>query len=279
MYVRIMERNIKKPHGMFLITGPTGAGKSTTLYAALNSVNEESGNIVTLEDPVEYHIAGINQSQVNHEVGFSFASGLRSILRQDPDVIMVGEIRDQETGSLAVQAGLTGHLVFSTLHTNDAFGAIPRLIDMGIQPFLLVSTLNLVMAQRLVRTLCERCKEPTDLPANIKEEIGATLNDIPEEILKDQFPQGQVKLNAFRAKGCPRCGDKGYKGRTTVSEFIEMTVELQKIVTEGNDQEKVREEVKRQRMIKMRHDGILKVAAGITTMEEVIAVTSGLAEE
>ncbi|MBI5134912.1 Flp pilus assembly complex ATPase component TadA [Candidatus Uhrbacteria bacterium] len=279
MYVQIMQRNIDKPHGMFLITGPTGSGKSTTLYAALNSVNAEDINIVTLEDPVEYRLPGINQSQVNSEVGFTFASGLRSILRQDPDVIMVGEIRDGETASLAVQAGLTGHLVFSTLHTNDAFGAIPRLIDMDVQPFLLVSTLNLVMAQRLVRTLCEKCKEPTELPQNMVDEITKVLKGVPEAILKDQFPDGNVVIKANKAKGCARCGNTGYKGRTTVAEFIEMTPQLQKIVTEGNDPGKVRDEINRQGQSNMREDGILKVAAGITTMEEVIAATSGLAEE
>ncbi len=279
MYVKIMQRNIDKPHGMFLITGPTGSGKSTTLYAALNSVNAEDINIVTLEDPVEYQLPGINQSQVNSDVGYTFASGLRSILRQDPDVIMVGEIRDEETASLSVQAGLTGHLVFSTLHTNDALGALPRLVDMHVQPFLLVSTLNLVMAQRLVRTLCEKCKEPTELPQNIVDEINKVLQGVPPEILNDQFPDGKVVLKANKPKGCARCGNSGYKGRTTVVEFIEMTPQLQKIVVDGNNPDKVRAEVKRQGQASMREDGMLKVAAGLTSMEEVIAATTGLGEE
>jgi len=274
-YIGLMERNISKPHGLFLITGPTGSGKSTTLYAALNSVNDETVNVVTMEDPVEYTIPGINQSQVNPEVGLTFAAGLRSILRQDPDVIMVGEIRDGETASLAVQAGLTGHLVFSTLHTNDAFGAIPRLVDMGLQPFLLVSTLNLIMAQRLVRTICDKCKEESELPSTIVEEIKKELLSVPKEMITAQFLDGNIVVKSFKGKGCNRCGNTGYKGRTTCAEYIEMTRELQKIVVEGNNPELVRAEVQRQGMITMKQDGMLKVLAGITTMEEVIAVTVG----
>jgi len=273
-YVEIMERNISKPHGLFLITGPTGSGKSTTLYAALNSVNSEDVNIITMEDPVEYSLPGINQSQVNPDVGLTFAAGLRAILRQDPDVIMVGEIRDQETGELAIHAGLTGHLVFSTLHTNDAFGAIPRFVDMGAQPFLLVSTLNLVMAQRLVRTICDKCKIEEDLPENLKKEIDDALKTIPEVWIKDQFPQGMKDVKYYKGKGCPRCNNTGYKGRTTVAEFIEMTDQLKKIVVDGNDPEKIMAEIKRQEMMSMKQDGMLKVVAGITTMEEVVAVTT-----
>ncbi len=274
-YIGLMERNISKPHGLFLITGPTGSGKSTTLYAALNSVTDDTVNVVTMEDPVEYTIPGINQSQVNPDVGLTFAAGLRSILRQDPDIIMVGEIRDGETASLAVQAGLTGHLVFSTLHTNDAFGAVPRLIDMGLQPFLLVSTLNLVMAQRLVRTICDKCKEENELPSTIIAEITKELETVPKDMITAQFPTGSIIVKSYKGKGCTRCANTGYKGRTTVAEYIEMTRELQKIVVEGNNAEKVREEVQRQGMITMKQDGILKVLAGITTMEEVIAVTVG----
>ena len=181
--LELMQENIKKPHGMFLVTGPTGSGKSTTLYSALQILNQESVNIVTLEDPVEYYINGINQSQVRPEVKFTFASGLRSILRQDPDIIMVGEIRDGETAELAIHASLTGHFVLSTLHTNNAFGAIPRLIDMKIEPFLLASTLNVIIAQRLVRTICPECKHEMKMPESLRKEVSRIFNSIPHESL------------------------------------------------------------------------------------------------
>ncbi len=272
-FISIMERNINKPFGIFLITGPTGSGKTTTLYTALSAHNTEDTSVVTLEDPVEYFMPGVAQSQINPDVGLTFAAGLRAILRQDPDVIMVGEIRDQETGELAIHAGLTGHLVFSTLHTNDAFGAIPRLVDMGLQPFLLVSALNLVMAQRLVRRICESCKVETTIPNNLEEEVRSSLIDVPATLLKETFGNQPMPWKFFKGRGCKRCGDSGYKGRTTIGEFVEMTEDVRKIVIEGSDPKRIREEAHNQEMITMKQDGLLKVLEGLTTLEEVLSVT------
>jgi type II secretory ATPase GspE/PulE/Tfp pilus assembly ATPase PilB-like protein len=271
--ITIMERNITKPYGIFLITGPTGSGKTTTLATAISYHNNEDTTVVTLEDPVEYYMPGVNQSQINPDVGLTFAAGLRAILRQDPDVIMVGEIRDKETGELAIHAGLTGHLVFSTLHTNDALGAIPRLIDMGIQPFLLVAALNMVMAQRLVRRICESCKEEMAIPENLQAEVREGLKDVPSSFVEETFGKPELPWKFYHGKGCKRCGNSGYKGRTTIAEYVEMTEELRKIVLEGNDEKRVVEEFRRQGMITMQQDGLMKVLEGVTTLEEVLSVT------
>ncbi|MDP3964771.1 MAG: GspE/PulE family protein [bacterium] len=270
--LKTMEESINKPHGMFLITGPTGSGKSTTLYALLHLLNKESVNIVTLEDPVEYFQKGINQSQVNPEVGLTFARGLRSILRQDPDIIMVGEIRDGETAELAVHASLTGHIVLSTLHTNDAFGAVPRLIDMKIEPFLLTSSLNLVMAQRLVRRLCPHCKEQISLPKQYEEQVIRELSKLPREAL----PKGikiDRPLTLFQGRGCARCENSGYKGRVSIAEVLEITDSLKKIVLAGSDIDKIKEEFLKQGMHSMVQDGYVKALQGVTTVEEVMKVT------
>ncbi len=268
-----VQDNLKKSHGIFLITGPTGSGKSTTLYSILSILNTTAVNIVTLEDPVEYFIQGVNQSQINPDIGLTFASGLRSILRQDPNIIMVGEIRDEETAELAVHAALTGHLVFSTLHTNNAVGAIPRLTNMGIEPFLLSASLNMVMAQRLIRRLCENCKKPIkELTAMMKKEIEENLKGVPEDYI-----QGfdMKKWLIYEANGCEQCGHTGYKGRLGIFEGLPLTVpELQDLVFKEIPARKIYEEGLKLGMINMKQDGIIKVLRGETTLDEIARVTS-----
>ena len=267
----IINEEIKKPHGMFLITGPTGSGKSTTLYSILSIINKEDVNIVTLEDPVEYYISGVNQSLIRADIGYSFASGLRAILRQDPNVIMVGEIRDTETAELAVHAGLTGHLLFSTLHTNDAFGVVPRLIDMKVEPFLLASTLNILVAQRLVRKICKDCKTKKEIPEKQAEQIRHELQDIPKRLLPDI--DLTKNLYEYVGAGCPKCNNSGYLGRTVVSEVLQITNTMQKLIISGFDMDAVRKEAKRQGMVNLRQDGFIKVVLGTTTLEEVLRVS------
>jgi type IV pilus assembly protein PilB len=263
--------NIKKTHGVFLITGPTGSGKSTTLYSILSLRNTTEVNIVTLEDPVEYFIPGVNQSQINPDIGLTFASGLRSILRQDPNIVMVGEIRDEETAELAIHAALTGHLVFSTLHTNNAAGAVPRLTNMGIEEFLLSASVNLIMAQRLVRKLCDTCKKPTTLPPIIKAEMDNSLKSIPKEYL-DKIDLN--KLVAYEAVGCKDCGDIGYRGRMGIFEIMPMLDELQEVLFSKQPAHKIYEQTLKIGMITMKQDGIVKVLRGETTMDEIIRVTT-----
>jgi type IV pilus assembly protein PilB len=270
--VEIITREIKRPHGLFLVTGPTGSGKSTTLYTALSMVNREGINIVTLEDPIEYYVEGINQSQIRPEIGFTFAAGLRSLLRQDPNIIMVGEIRDNETAELAIHAALTGHLIFSTLHTNDAAGAIPRLIDMKVEPFLLSSTLNAVVAQRLVRKICSFCKEEIVAPAEVIENIKRELANMPKKF----FPPGVDLDSPFKiwhGAGCARCNNEGYIGRVVISEILEGTENLRRIIAEGFNVKSFNEERKNQGMGTMKQDGFLKVLEGLTTIEEVMRAT------
>ena len=278
-HIKFLKKGAKMSHGMILVTGPTGSGKSTTLYSVLNILNKEGVNIVTLEDPVEYYMEGVNQSQVKPEVNFTFAAGLRSILRQDPDIIMVGEIRDNETAELAVHAALTGHIVLSTLHTNSAYGSIPRLKDMKIEPFLLSSTVNIVIAQRLVRKLCQFCKKETSLPKNFKEEILSELKNIPasyfkgvglnineKKILSDDF-------KVYAAEGCGKCGSTGYHSRAVVAEVLIMTDELKTIINHSGTLEEISKELRAQKMISIKQDGIIKSLKGITTLEEVFKVT------
>ncbi len=267
-----IEDVIKKTHGMTLVTGPTGAGKSTTLYSILNILNEPAVNIITLEDPVEYFVEGISQSQVNPDVGLSFASGLRSILRQDPDIIMVGEIRDKETAEMAVHASLTGHIVLSTLHTNSSFGAIPRLIDMGIEPFLLASALNSVIAQRLVRRLCPDCRKKReanpDETAVIMKEWGA----IPAELRKKLKLKMPSPLEIYEPKGCPNCQD-GYKGRIGIFEMFRVDTDVQDVVLQQATADKIKSVAREKGTITMMEDGIVKVLLGMTTVEEVLRAT------
>lgn len=267
--LEVMKDATTRSHGMFLITGPTGSGKSTTLYALLNLMNEEGVNIITLEDPVEYYMEGINQSQVNPEVGLTFAAGLRSILRQDPDIIMVGEIRDNETAALAVHAALTGHIVLSTLHTNDAFGAVPRLIDMKIEPFLIASSLNIVMAQRLVRRVCQYCKKNISMPKDLEDEVVATISSLPKTAIpKDADLTRPMKF--WEGQGCVRCENTGYKGRVSISEVLEVNEAIKKIIVGGGNLiENMQQSFISQGMFLMKQDGIFKSLQGLTTISEV----------
>lgn len=250
-------RLIRFPHGILLVTGPTGSGKSTTLYAALTEINDVRKNIVTVEDPIEYDIEMVRQTQVNPKIGLTFAAGLRSILRQDPDVIMIGEIRDTETAEIAVQAALTGHLVLSTLHTNDACGAIIRLIDMGIPPYLIASSVIGVLAQRLIRRICPKCKQPESVPDNLIKELGIDAKKV-------QFQHG---------KGCAACHETGYSGRTSIHEFFSVTNQMRELITRSATQSELAASAKQQGMRTLRDAGIEKVRLGVTTLEEVIEVT------
>ena len=266
----IVLRAIAKPFGMILITGPTGSGKTTTLYALLQLLNKEDVNIISLEDPVEYFVEGVNQSQVRPEIGYDFASGLRQILRQDPDIIMVGEIRDSETAALAVHAALAGHIVFSTLHTNNAAGVVPRLIDMKVDSFLLPSALNLMLSQRLVGAMCQKCKIAEEAGGDLLKIIIEELNKLSVE-LKNNF---QKPYKIWHAKGCSECGGKGVVGRTALFEVLEMTRELGEIITSGVSENKIESESIRQGMITLRQDGILKALQGLVSLEEVLKETS-----
>jgi type IV pilus assembly protein PilB len=266
--LELLEKAVKDPFGMILITGPTGSGKTTTLYAILNVLNQEGVNIISLEDPVEYYIEGINQSQIKPEIDYTFATGLRHILRQDPDIIMVGEVRDKETAGLAIHAALTGHLFLSTLHTNNALGVIPRLIDMGIEPFLLPPSLNLAVAQRLIRRLCPRCKKEiaaSDRVSQIIEEELTKLSSVQKETLLWKKP-----FKVYRAEGCKFCGGKGTKGRIALFEILTMTPQLETVINEGISETKIKEEAKRQGMITMKQDGIAKALQGLISFEEML---------
>lgn len=269
--LKVINENLDKPFGVILITGPTGSGKSTTLYAILKILNKEGVNIVTLEDPVEYFMAGINQSQTQPEIGYTFASGLRAILRQDPDIIMVGEIRDKETAELATHAALTGHLVLSTLHTNNAIGVIPRLIDMGIEPFLISSSLNVAVGQRLVRKICNYCRKEAEPSVSAKEIIMRELKEIPSDQKADLDIKNNIKL--FEGKGCKECKQSGFSGRIGIYEVLSMTPELELLMSSKITDAEIIKEAKRQGMITMMQDGIMKALKGITTIEEVLRVT------
>ena len=264
-----LERNIKKPFGMILITGPTGSGKSTTLYAILNILNKEGVNIVSLEDPIEYYIPGVNQSQVRPEIGYDFGSGLRQILRQDPNIIMVGEIRDQETAKLAIHAALTGHLVLSTLHTNNSIGVIPRLIDLGVEPFLIPSTLVLAIAQRLVRKLCLDSRAEAKLEGRGKEIVDEEFKKMAEPVRKEfEKILPQIIYEGVVSAACPQ----GAKGRMAIFEVLEMTPQLEKMVLEGPSESKIGDEARRQGMTTMRQDGLFKVARGTIGIKELLEV-------
>lgn len=248
---------LRKPHGIILVTGPTGSGKSTTLYAGLTEINSKDTNILTVEDPIEYDLEGIGQTQVNNKVDMTFARGLRAILRQDPDVVMIGEIRDLETAQIAVQASLTGHMVISTLHTNTASGAITRMQDMGVEPFLVSSSLLGILAQRLVRTLCNECKEPHEPDARERELLGMGKND-----------KGVI----YRAKGCKKCGNNGYRGRTGIHELLVVDDVIREYIHGGKGELAIEKYI-RTVSPSIRHDGMTKVLLGITTLEEVLRVT------
>ena len=272
--LEVINRSIKRTNGMFLVTGPTGSGKSTTLFSILDILNKEGVNISTLEDPVEYFIKGINQSQVRPEIGFSFANGLRSILRQDPDIIMVGEIRDNETAELAIHSSLTGHLVLATLHTNNAIGAVPRLLDMKVEPFLLGSTLNTVAAQRLARQICPNCRKKEKMPDNVLDDIANELENMPKSItagLMKEFKNVR-NITYYKGEGCPRCGNLGYKGRIAIVETFEISDKIKEIIMNENKILQIKDVKSSQDFITMKQDGIIKVIQGLTTMEEVLRV-------
>jgi len=269
--LKIINQSLEKPFGIILITGPTGSGKSTTLYAMLQILNEEGVNIVTMEDPVEYYMEGINQSQIHAEIGYTFASGLRSILRQDPDIIMVGEIRDKETAELATHAALTGHLVLSTLHTNNAIGVVPRLIDMGIEPFLISSSLNVAVGQRLVKKICKYCKEEVKPSKAIADIIKSELQSIPPDQYKDVDIKNGIKL--YHGKGCKECKNTGMKGRLGIYEVLSMTPELESVISSKVTDTQINTEAVRQGMTTMKQDGIIKALRGLITIEEVFRAT------
>ncbi|MBN1613877.1 MAG: type II secretion system ATPase GspE [Deltaproteobacteria bacterium] len=265
-HIRIFNRLIKSPYGIILVTGPTGSGKTTTLYAALSQINHPEINIITIEDPIEYQIEGVGQIQVNPKIDLTFANGLRSIVRQDPDVILVGEIRDLETAEIAIQSSLTGHLVFSTLHTNDAASAVTRLIDMGIEPYLVTSSVIAIVAQRLVRVLCPNCKEPY-----VPDEAYLANIDMTAEMLgKDRI---------FRKRGCLSCMHTGYRGRTAIFEILIMDEPIKKLILRTSDSNQINEEAVRRGMTTLLGDGTQKVLEGVTTIEEVLRVTRILKRE
>jgi len=271
--LKLVKQNLKKTTGMLLVTGPTGSGKSTTLFSILNMMNLEGVNISTLEDPVEYFVKGVNQSQIKPEIGFTFANGLRSLLRQDPDVIMVGEIRDNETAELAIHAALTGHFLLSTLHTNDALGAIPRLLDMQVEKFLLGSTLNLVVAQRLARQTCPNCKVAEKLPTEIIEDMRQEMAKLSPKIISVELPNFDLdKAIFYKGQGCARCANTGYKGRVAVVEAVDINDKLKAIIIDEKKNLSVEDVMANQDFISMKQDGIIKVLKGITTMEEVYRV-------
>lgn len=275
--LKVINEAAKKTSGIILVTGPTGSGKTTTLYSLLDILNQEGVNISTLEDPIEYEMKGINQSQVRPKVGFTFATGLRSLLRQDPNIIMVGEIRDEETAELSIHASLTGHLVISTLHTNDAMGAVFRLLDMKIERFLLASTLKTVVAQRLARRLCEKCKKETTLPEDEKQEMIIELKQVSPAILKAELPNlpDVSDLSAqkfYQAVGCSHCDKTGYTGRVAISEVIDINETLKEMINQGDQRLNLEAVKASQDFISIKQDGIVKVIQGLTTMEEILRV-------
>jgi general secretion pathway protein E len=258
--IRLFNRLIKSPYGIILVTGPTGSGKSTTLYAALTTINQPAINIITIEDPIEYQIEGIGQIQVNPKIDLTFAAGLRSIVRQDPDVILVGEVRDRETAEIAIQSSLTGHLVFSTLHTNDAASAVTRLIDMGIEPFLVTSAVIAVVAQRLVRLLCPKCKQAYTPDDESLANVGITKEMIGDHVF-------------YIRKGCPACMNTGYRGRSAIFEIMIMDEDIKRLVLKTSDSNQINDLAIRRGMTTLLQNGAEKVLQGVTTLEEVLRVT------
>jgi type IV pilus assembly protein PilB len=265
--IKIVEEEIHKAHGMILVTGPTGHGKTTTLYSILHILNTPEVNITTIEDPIEYEVARVNQTQVNAKAGITFANGLRALVRQNPDIIMVGEIRDAETAEISVHAALTGHLLLSTLHTNDAASAVPRLVDMNIQPFLLASTLNVVIAQRLVRKICTSCVSSYPMPADIKKLIEKKLL-LAGEKYKD------IPKTLFHGKGCNACNHSGFQGQVGVFELLHVSENIKKLIMKLETAAEIKEEAMKEGMTTMFQDGLQKAERGITTIEEVIRVVS-----
>lgn len=269
--VKIFNREIKKPNGMIIVTGPTGSGKTTTLYAVLKRINKPAIKIITIEDPVEYHLTGLSQTQVDPTKGYTFASGLRSIMRQDPDVILVGEVRDLETAEIACQAALTGHLVFSTLHTNDAAGAIARLVDLGVRPVSIAPAFNMVIAQRLPRKICKKCVKFVSPSETDFKKLKEGLVKVPKKILPSSFFDPELKIP--KAQGCPTCNLTGYKGRIGIFETFLVDDEMEKFILTNPSIVAMRELAIKKGMVLMHQDGLIKVLEGITTIEEVERVT------
>jgi type IV pilus assembly protein PilB len=273
-----IQREIRKPNGMVLVTGPTGSGKTTTLYTVVDILNSPEVNISTIEDPVEYRMDSINQTQVQAKIGMTFAAGLRSLLRQDPDIIMVCEIRDKETLEIAIHAAMTGHLVLSTLHTNSAAGAIPRMVDMGVESFLIASTTNIVIAQRLVRKLCVECREAYHLDEKeIKTlKLSYDLDAITQTLYKiGGMPKGQswTDIELYKPKGCSKCNSTGYKGRNGIYEVFEITEGIEKLITQNATSEEMENKAREEGMVTMVEDGFFKIIQGLTSIEEVMRVT------
>ncbi|MDA3896567.1 MAG: type II secretion system ATPase GspE [Desulfobacteraceae bacterium] len=269
--LEIVEKLIQSSHGIILVTGPTGSGKSTTLYAILSKINSPDINIITIEDPVEYQLKGIGQIQVNSKIDLTFSRGLRSIVRQDPDVILIGEMRDQETADIGVQSALTGHLVFSTLHTNDSASAITRLIDIGVEPFLISSSVIAVIAQRLVRVLCNECKEPYQPDEETLKQLRQIK--INEDLGQTDLPASDDTITIYRSVGCPKCFQSGYKGRIGIYEIMVLNESLQTMIMKTHDSHQIKKEAASHGMTSLYDDGIQKVLDGTTTIEEVLRVT------
>lgn len=265
----IIEKELAQPNGLLINTGPTGSGKTTTLYAFLRHKYSKEIKIITIEDPIEYHVEGIEQTQVDDEAGYTFASGLRSLMRQDPDVILVGEIRDKETAEIGVQAALTGHLVFSTVHANDAAGAVPRLVDLGVRPGSIGPALNCVIAQRLVRRLCASCKTKKQAEAKHEKALQVFVENMPARVDKSDY----AVIDLYEPQGCDACNGIGYKGRIAIYELLEINDAVEELITKEVSQAKIKEAAHASGMVTMQQDGILKVIKGITTMEEVAAAT------
>lgn len=269
--VEVFKKEIKKPNGMIIVTGPTGSGKTTTLYAVLKRINSPEVKIITIEDPVEYHLEGLSQTQVDPKKGYTFASGLRAIVRQDPDVILVGEIRDLETAEIACQAALTGHLVFSTLHTNDAAGAVARLVDLGVRPVSIAPAINMIVAQRLPRRVCQKCAKFV-LPSSAElKKIKDGLKDVRKEILPEAFFQSKFKIP--KAQGCEECNKTGYRKRIGIYETFLVDDEMERFILKNPSIVDMRELAIKKGMVLMRQDGLIKVLEGITTIEEIERVT------
>ena len=258
--LEIFKRNVEKPYGMVLVTGPTGSGKTNTLYSALQSLNTPETNVMTAEDPVEFNLHGINQVQMKEQIGLNFAAALRSFLRQDPNIVLVGEIRDFETAEIAIKAALTGHMVLSTLHTNDAPSTISRMVNMGIEPFLVATSVNIIQAQRLIRRVCSNCKELQDIPAEALVEIGFSEEEAP-------------KIKIFKGNGCNKCNNTGYKGRVGLFEVMEVTDELRELILIGASAIELRKKAVELGMITLRQSGLYKLRDGVTTIEEVVKET------
>ena len=262
---------IERPHGIIIVCGPTGSGKTTTLYSVLDKVATPKVNVVTIEDPVEYQMKGVNQVQVNVQAGLTFAAALRSFLRQDPNIIMVGEIRDTETAELAINASLTGHLVFSTLHTNDAAGVPPRMLDMGVEPFLLVSSLTCVVGQRVLRKTCTNCVTDMDIPADIEADMKKTLGPI-FDMIKDKWAKDGKQLKMPKIVGCEKCNNTGYLGRVAIYEVMPMSEKIAKLVVERTSASRIQAQAMEDGMLTMKQDGYVKVLEGVTTIQEVVRV-------